>query len=68
MEEKKSLEHVECEQSAAKAHATTDYEHEQHLTLKEVARKHPKLILWTFFWCMCALGCKTYRGRRDVPC
>ncbi|KAF7529965.1 hypothetical protein PCG10_004940 [Penicillium crustosum] len=56
MEKKKSLEHVECEQSAAKAHATTDYEHEQHLTLKEVARKHPKLLLWTFFWCMCALG------------
>lgn len=59
MEENKSLEHVECEESAPKAHATTDYEHEQQLTLKEVARKHPKLLLWAFFWCMCALGCKT---------
>ncbi|KAF5581628.1 maltose permease [Fusarium pseudocircinatum] len=29
---------------------------EHSLTFKDVARKHPKIIWWSFFWCMCAVG------------
>ncbi|WKT49352.1 MFS transporter superfamily [Fusarium oxysporum f. sp. vasinfectum] len=27
---------------------------EHNLTFRDVARKHPKIIWWSFFWCMCA--------------
>ncbi|KAI1010011.1 hypothetical protein LB503_011408 [Fusarium chuoi] len=29
---------------------------EHNLTFKDIARKHPKIIWWSFFWCMCAVG------------
>ncbi|PNS17522.1 Repressible high-affinity phosphate permease [Sphaceloma murrayae] len=33
-----------------------DNAEEHELTLRVVARQHPKIILWSFFWCMCAVG------------
>ncbi|KAH7201512.1 general substrate transporter [Fusarium oxysporum] len=29
---------------------------EHNLTFRDVARRHPKIIWWSFFWCMCAVG------------
>ncbi len=31
---------------------------EHSMTFRDVARKHPKIIWWSFFWCMCAVGCE----------
>lgn len=33
-----------------------DNEQEHSLTLGYVARHHPKILWWSFFWCMCAVG------------
>ncbi|KAF4963198.1 hypothetical protein FSARC_8776 [Fusarium sarcochroum] len=32
------------------------YSNEHSLTFKDVAKKYPKIIWWSFFWCMCAVG------------
>ncbi|KAJ9144194.1 Maltose permease [Pleurostoma richardsiae] len=29
---------------------------EPEMTFLDVAKKHPKIIWWSFFWCMCAVG------------
>ncbi|KAH7139986.1 general substrate transporter [Dactylonectria estremocensis] len=29
---------------------------EHRLRFRDVARKYPKIIWWSFFWCMCAVG------------
>lgn len=31
---------------------------EHSLTVTEIMRNHPKVIFWSWFWCMCAVGCK----------
>lgn len=31
---------------------------EHSVSLRDTARKTPKIIWWSFFWCMCAVGCK----------
>ncbi|KAI8713561.1 MFS domain-containing protein [Fusarium sp. LHS14.1] len=36
--------------------ATAANANEHNLTFRDVARKHPKIIWWSFFWCMCAVG------------
>ncbi|KAF7596129.1 hypothetical protein BBP40_003391 [Aspergillus hancockii] len=50
---KTSAEHVELE--AMKGTTREDIGDEQTLTFGQIAR-HPKLIGWLLFWCMCALG------------
>ncbi|KAF7556651.1 hypothetical protein G7Z17_g1189 [Cylindrodendrum hubeiense] len=29
---------------------------EHNLTFRQVVQKHPKIVWWSFFWCMCAVG------------
>jgi hypothetical protein len=36
-----------------------DNEQEHEMTLGFVARNHPMIIWWSFFWCMCAVGCES---------
>ncbi|KAH6689914.1 general substrate transporter [Plectosphaerella plurivora] len=34
----------------------SDNQREHEMTLGFVAKNHPKIIWWSFFWCMCAVG------------
>lgn len=35
-----------------------DNRREHEMTLAFVAKNHPKIIWWSLFWCMCAVGCE----------
>lgn len=64
MSEKLSSHHTEVDLKAdsngleKKELAELDDYQEQNLTFGQVARDHPKIVIWSFFWCMCALGCE----------
>lgn len=49
------LEHVEMKSSFESA-VLADNAQEHTMTLASAFRKHPKIILWSFFWCLCAVG------------
>lgn len=34
---------------------------EHDMTFGQVAKRHPKIIFWSFFWSLCAVGCKWRR-------
>ncbi|KAF4458788.1 maltose permease [Fusarium albosuccineum] len=34
---------------------------EHNLSFRDVAKKHPKIIWWSFFWCMCAVGSSSHQ-------
>lgn len=38
------------------AKVAADNDQERSLTLRSVARNHPKLLFWSFFWCLTAVG------------
>ncbi|KAE8378536.1 maltose permease [Aspergillus bertholletiae] len=51
---KTSVEHVELE--AIKGSMIGDNHEEQKLTFVQLLKQHPRIIAWSIFWCMCALG------------
>jgi hypothetical protein len=36
-----------------------DNELEHEMTVGFVAKNYPMIIWWSFFWCMCAVGCES---------
>lgn len=53
-----SVEHKAVSDEHASDQIQAANANEHNLTFRDVARKHPKIIWWSFFWCMCAVGCE----------
>ncbi|OGM50899.1 hypothetical protein ABOM_000694 [Aspergillus bombycis] len=51
---KASVEHVELE--VVKEPGVGERHDEQTLSFAQLLRQHPRIIGWSMFWCMCALG------------
>ncbi|KAF9894648.1 hypothetical protein FE257_006536 [Aspergillus nanangensis] len=47
---------VSPEKEASKDAEVIDALYDRQMTAMETFRKHPKIVLWAFFWCMTALG------------
>ena len=40
---------------------------ERSVPLRDIVRRNPRIIWWSFFWCMCAVGCKSPSSTELVP-
>lgn len=50
------VEYTTAKDNTTAAQIAADNAEERSLTLRTVARNHPKLLFWSFFWCLTAVG------------
>lgn len=50
---------VEHEKNSAWSHVEALLEEERRLSFLDVCHRYPKIVWWSFFWCMTAVACMT---------